>query len=87
MRIAYFLFVLWGVFRACSWVVDHYIVPVDRNTLSRQWGDALIGLWHTHPVPVQMALLGLVIGAALHTFADLYWSGVKGGLRRPRRYL
>ena len=71
LRVGYFLFFVWGIFRICSWVVDRFLVPLDRNTLSREWWGALLNLWHTHPRHFQMLVLGLFLGAFLHSAADL----------------
>jgi uncharacterized metal-binding protein len=71
LRVAYFLVAVWGLFRACSWIVDRFLVPVDRNTLSREWTAAILDFWRTHPRHLEMLLLGLFLGAFLHCAADL----------------
>lgn len=71
VRTVYFLLFVWAIFRVCSWVVDRFLVPVDRNALSREWTDALLNLWQTHPRHFQMLLLGLFLGALLHSAADI----------------
>ncbi len=71
LRVAYFLVAAWALFRAGSFFVDRFLTPVDRNALSRQWTDALFHLWQTHPRHFQMLLLGLFLGAFLHSAADL----------------
>jgi uncharacterized metal-binding protein len=71
LRVTYFLLTVWGIFRIGSFFVDRFLVPMDRNALSRQWTDALLGLWQTHPRHFQMLLLGLFLGAFLHSAADL----------------
>ena len=84
LRVVYFLAFVWGIFRACSWVVDRYLVPVDRNALSREWWDYLMNLRATHPRHWEMLILGLFLGAALHTAADLLVTGFKRRVRRRR---
>jgi len=83
LRTLYFLAFVFLLFRLSSWVVDYFLVPVDRNGLSRQWAHALLHLWHTHPLHCQMLLLGLLLGAALHVSADMAVTAFKRSRRRP----
>jgi len=82
LRIAYFLFVVWGIFRIASFVVDLLVAPFDRNAWSERAFEALVALPRTHPHHFQMLLLGLFLGAALHSGADLLVSAFKRKRRR-----
>ena len=77
VRIAYFLFLLWGLFRVCLWAVNQYLIHVDRNALSRQWTEGFLRFWQTHPHWLAMCLLGLFLGAALHSGADVLVTAFK----------
>lgn len=77
LRVAYFLVFVWGIFRVGSFFVDRFLVPVDRSALGRQWGDALVHFFRTHPQHGQMLLLGLFLGTALHCGADLLVTAFK----------
>lgn len=82
LRVAYFLFMVWGIFRITSFLVDRFLVSVDRNALSQQGFAALVQFPRTHPQHFQMLLLGLFLGAALHSGADLLVTAFKRKRRR-----
>ena len=87
LRLAYFLFLTWALFRVGTWVAS-LAVPINRNQLSQQYAGAVGGLWHAHPQHVYMFLTGLFLGTALHVGADVIVTGVKQrgrGRRRRRR--
>ncbi len=69
LRTAYLLAVVYGVLRIGLWTV-RAVFPLDRNALSRQWLHALLHLPREHPVHFYMLVLGLFLGAALHSSAD-----------------
>ena len=77
LRVVYFLALVFVIFRAGSWFVDLYVVPVDRNGLSRQWAHGITDWWRRYPLHGQMLLLGLFLGSALHCAADLAVSAWK----------
>lgn len=81
IRTVYFLFMFWGLLRITSYFLAQ-VIAFDRNSLFRHGGDAAANLWRTHPQHFQMLLLGLFLGAALHSAADLMPTSFK---RRRRR--
>jgi len=85
LRLAYFLCLVWALFRIGTWAVS-FTVPINRNELSKQYADALGGLWHTHPQHLYLFLAGLFLGTALHVGADLIVTGIKTRHRRKRRH-
>jgi uncharacterized metal-binding protein len=76
LRLIYFLLVTWALFRIGTWVAG-FFVPIDRNGLSRQYTDAFIGFWRSHPRHLQMTALGLFLGTGLHVLADILVTGFK----------
>jgi uncharacterized metal-binding protein len=82
LRVAYFALVSWGLFRLATWIASFFIV-FDRNSVSKQYADMLVGLWHTYPWHVEMAALGIFYGTALHCGADIVVSRLLH--RRKRR--
>ena len=76
LRVLYFLFCAWATFRIVTWGLT-FVMPLDRNTLSRQYSDAVLHWCQTHPYHTAMCAGGLLIGAALHCGADFIVSGLK----------
>lgn len=76
IRVCYFVFVMWAFLRCVTWLLS-LVMPFDRNALSRQWTDTAVAFSRTHPQHFQMLVLGLFLGAALHSGADLLVSGMK----------
>ncbi|MDX1933387.1 MAG: metal-binding protein [Capsulimonadales bacterium] len=79
LRLLYFVAVVWASFRIMTWIAS-YFLKFDRNGISRQYADSLVGLWQNYPWHVQMAALGIFLGTALHIGADIVVS------RWPRRW-
>lgn len=85
IRLAYFFVLLYGLWRALTYLVTLAIPSFDRNSLSQAWTGGLFGLWRTHPGHFQMALLGIFIGTGLHVAADFIVTGYKRRRLRKRR--
>lgn len=85
LRAAYLLLLFYGLVRVETWVVDQWIAPVDRNRLSRDMVAAVRFFLQEHRHWAHMAVLGLVLGAFIHTAADTISSGLKRKARRMRR--
>ncbi len=80
VRICYFILVAWAIVRCATWAIARFM-PLDRNALSRNIGDALITFFRARPDLLQMLLLGLFLGTALHVSADVIVSATKRKLR------
>ena len=80
LRLLYFLTVGYALLWALLWMVNEWLLPVDRNGLLRGWQLELLRFTHHHPEWDTLALLGFVIGGLVHTIADVVWSAL-----RPRR--
>lgn len=76
LRIAYFALIFYGLFRAVTWGLS-FVLPMDRNALSRDGTTWLLTYFQQHPHHLHMLLLGLFLGPALHVAADLIVSWVK----------
>ena len=70
LRIAYFLFFAWAIFRAVTWALT-FLMRFDRNMLSVRYTDAFLRFWRTHPHEFGACALGIFLGTALHVSADL----------------
>jgi uncharacterized metal-binding protein len=86
LRIAYFLFMLWALFRGVTYLLDALgITHINRNALSAQYSDAFVGFWRAHPYHLEMCVLGILFGTALHVGADLIVTACKPKHRHRRR--
>ena len=84
LRIAYFLFVAWALFRIVTWGLT-FLFTFDRNGLSQQYVSGIYHWGDTHRIHVEWLLIGVLFGAALHVGADIFWSSLKRRKRRARR--
>ncbi|GAB4462924.1 MAG: metal-binding protein [Armatimonadaceae bacterium] len=80
LRIAYFLFVCWVLFRVVTWGLSHFI-SFDRNALSEHYAGTVLGLYQLYPQHTIMAAVGIFVGGFLHVGADM----VGSAMRRKRR--
>jgi uncharacterized metal-binding protein len=76
VRIVYFLFVAWVLFRVITWGIAQF-TPIDRNGLSEQYAGTVLGLYQLYPQHTIMGGLGILLGAFLHVAADSIASAFK----------
>jgi uncharacterized metal-binding protein len=79
LRLLYFVGVLYLLLWCLLWAVKEWLIPVDRNALVRSWREAALAFAAAHPGWSSAALFGFLLGALVHTIADVVWSA------RPRR--
>lgn len=86
LRLLYFALLMWGLFRIGTYALS-FLTPLsfDRNQLSRNGGDFVVNLWHTHPQYAQMFLVGIFFGTALHVAADTIVTNAKRRAHRGHR--
>jgi len=77
LRIAYFLFFFWSLFRIVTFAIAAYIHPFDRNALSGLIGNDVLHFAQAHPDLLLAAAIGMVWGATIHVCADLTVTRVK----------
>ena len=80
LRVVYFAAAAWALMRAALWLIDVWIVPMDRGVLLARAAFWLARLVCLHPAWAQWMLGGLVLGGAMHSFADALWSAAKRAL-------
>ena len=87
IRILYFLLVGYILLRVGSWCL-RFIMPVDRNALSREYLSLLYNMPSQYPHHFIAGTGGIIYGGALHIGADAFVSRVKSALpfRKKRRH-
>lgn len=85
LRLVYFLGITWVLLRGLSWVVSLFI-DFDRNGWSQRTSDVVVNAYHFYPRHFQVFLVGMFLGAGLHTGADLIVTAYKKRRHRRRRH-
>jgi uncharacterized metal-binding protein len=85
IRLGYFLAAVWLLCWLSLWMVNHWILPVDRNGLMRGWRSDLYSMLTEHPRATALGLSGFVLGGLTHTVADVTWSRLRRRRRGRRR--
>jgi uncharacterized metal-binding protein len=76
LRVVYFLFTGWLLLRLGTFIAAQF-TTINRGDLTRQYTDGLLWLWKAHPLSVQYAAAGLILGTFLHVAADTIVTGFK----------
>jgi uncharacterized metal-binding protein len=77
LRVVYFLFTGWLLLRLGTFIAAQFTNNINRGDITKQYTDGLLWLWNYHPIPVQYAAAGLILGTFLHVAADTIVTGVK----------
>ncbi|HZU76819.1 MAG TPA: metal-binding protein [Dehalococcoidia bacterium] len=77
LRVGYFAVMVWAAARGILWLVNRYVMPVDRDTVLHHAGADVAWLLLAHPVWTWYALAGLILGGVAHTIADAVVSFAK----------
>jgi uncharacterized metal-binding protein len=77
VRTFYLAAAVWVLARALLYLIDEWIVPVDRNAVLARFAIGLATLVWRHPIWAEWALAGLILGGVTHTIADAVVSGFK----------
>jgi uncharacterized metal-binding protein len=76
LRVVYFLCMGWLLLRLGTFVAAQF-TQINRGDITKQYTDGLLWLWKMHPIPVQYAAGGLILGTFLHVAADTVVTGFK----------
>ncbi len=77
VRAVYFAAALWLFARCALWLIDEWIIPVNRDSLILAVAVDLAKVVFLHRRWAEWALGGLVLGGLAHTMADAIVSGFK----------
>jgi len=84
LRVTYFVALTFLLLRVGTYFV-HFLFPVDRNTLTREYATFLWDLPCRYPHLFYAAVIGTLFGTALHVAADTLVTGFKHVLHGRRR--
>ena len=68
---------LWAVAGSALWLVNKYVMTVDRNGILRHAGVSLYGFVASHPALTGAIVIGLVLSGLAHSLADMVVSYFK----------
>jgi len=85
LRAAYLLAIFYGLLHLEIGLVNRWIVPVDGDRISREVLQNARLFIKKHELWIHMAILGLILGAFVHTLADSTSSFFRRKARRMRR--
>ena len=77
LRTVYFAAVIWVLARSLLYLVDQWLIPLDRDAVIAHGAIALATFVWRHPAWSEWALGGLVLGGVTHTIADAVTSAIK----------
>jgi uncharacterized metal-binding protein len=81
-RAIYFVAMVWLLARGALWLIDKWLLPVDRNAILARGALALATFVWRHPVWAEWTVGGLVLGGVAHSLADAIVSGTKKTWKR-----
>ncbi len=84
-RAIYLLAICYLLIRAEAWLINQWMVPVDQNRIGKEVIQDARRFIRRHELWTQMAILGLVASAFVHTAADAASTSLKRRARRMRR--
>jgi uncharacterized metal-binding protein len=76
VRVLYFIAALAFLFGLGVFIANLFM-PIDPSGTLRLIGADLVNWVMRHPLPITYAIIGLVLGGAAHTIADIVFTGVK----------
>jgi uncharacterized metal-binding protein len=76
LRVLYFIGILALLF-ALGVLIANLFTPLDPTGALKLLGVEFMGWATANPAPITYAIIGLVLGSAAHTLADLVFSAIK----------